>query len=285
MILYRLDKVLLLLLLIFSSCLSAGALYKWTDDNGYTHYSDEPPKKLNESTETLTLLPLNSLESVHIKNRAAVFVDQDADDKNNQSDPSPESTAIQQGSLQIIPENSYVAYKKCQSLSPRSTSDTLIREKLSNTEHEMIDNLFQAMKGDWRGGAIFLTCKGTDQEPIVESSEYTVELDITLRRSKELTLAFDMYSSDLGKTRKEEMALFLSKAHISYSTNLSDQTVLMGVTDKSFDLWVAQFAVQGVQKELVRSFNVENKVMTIEQYVYINGMLSGSVIWELYKRF
>jgi uncharacterized protein DUF4124 len=283
--LYKLNKVLLLLLLMSSSYLYADALYKWTDDNGYTHYSDEPPEKLNESTETLTLLPLNSLESAHIKNSTAAFADNAVDDASIPGNSSLESSSSEQGSLQARSKNRYMDPKKCQGLSPRSTSDTLVREQLSNSEHKMIDNLFQGMKGDWRGKAIFSTCRGTDEEPSVEFSEYAVELDITLRRSKELTLAFDMYSSELGKTRKEEIALFLSKDHISYSTNLSDQTILMGVTNNTFVLWVSQFAVQGVQKELVRSFNIENKVMEIEQYVYINGILSGLVVWELYKRF
>jgi hypothetical protein len=139
------------------------------------------------------------------------------------------------------------------------------------------------MKGSWYGKAIYFDCKGQVDTPKITEEQYSVTADIRLKRFKELTIKFEMYAPKNRITTHENIELFLSDEHLSFSHYQSDETVLMKVSNKHIELWVENFPVAGVRNELVRIFEIEKNFFTIKQYQYVNGALAGIMNWSLVK--
>lgn len=259
------------LLLILPSGVVFGALYKWVDEKGNTHYSDVAPTKNVATTQQIHLEPLNSIESVHI-NKNGVVNDKQTIDNNEKKRP------------EVAHEASKLSAKSCFGPSPKTSNTLLVRTSLEKTERKDILSLLKKMKGQWKGVGVLTACSGTKITPSIESSEFETTADIQFRRSKEVRIEFDMYSSKLRKAINENIKLFVSEQHLSFSPSQSDESVLMHSSANTIELWVEQYPFNGVHSELVRVFNMQSNTMEIEQYSYSNGELESSLIWKLTKR-
>ncbi len=63
---------------------SAGQVYKWTDENGQTHYSENPPPSSAKQSSTLqvkTKLPEGTAEAMEARNKALAEREKAAKDK------------------------------------------------------------------------------------------------------------------------------------------------------------------------------------------------------------
>lgn len=261
---------LLFLLIVMPNGISAGALYKWVDVNGNTHYSDVAPTNNKEQAQEINITPLNEIQSSHIKQSDFASGKKQALLDNKTPPDKPNTTQKHSA-------------KSCFGASPQASNSTLARTQLKKVEHKNIASLFNRMEGLWRGNGVITKCTGTKAKPRIEKYNYKTTAEFNVRRSKELRVEFDMYSAKLKKEINEHIKLFLSGEHISFSRNQSDETVLLHSSDSGIELWVEQYPVHGVYKELIRIFKLQSKTMKVEQYIYADGELENSIVWNLSK--
>jgi hypothetical protein len=258
-------------ILLCSSTVLADNLYKWVDNHGNTHYGDAPPAENSLQVEEVALPPLNSFENIPPINtdindiKAEVRVD------------IQEKFALQT-KKKVILEHTAI---ECFDPSPSSNGTPLIRKKVTAAQHKSLRLSLEKMVGSWRGDALYSECKGQINAPIIEKDQYSVSTDIRLKRFKELTIKFEMYSAEKRATTNESIELFLTDEHLSLSHHLSDETVLLNATNNRIELWVENFPTAGVRNELVRIFELQNKKFTINQFQYVNGTLASIMQWNL----
>ena len=258
---------LLFLCLSFSPFLLGGSLYKWVDKNGNTHYSDEKPTAQSSRIIELTLQPLNSFEPFAPKEKEK---EKEKEEKKLASPEKPKKP----------PKKSPT---DCSGPSPITNNTPLHRIKLSKAQHASLSLLMLAMKGKWQGSATRIQCKGIASNPIYAQSNYTVSADIKLKRFKDITIEFSMYSAKKRITTHENISLFLSDEFLSYSDYQSDETVLLNTSEQTIELWVENFPIAGVRNELVRVFEVQQKTILITQFHYVSGALASVMKWDLFK--
>jgi len=260
----------LLLAFLYSSYVLAGNLYKWVDENGNIHYGDERPTENSHQVEEVELQPLNSFDN-------------------------PLPTRIETPNtkeLKVINEFTSKALKKtiakhyptdCFGPSPLANDTPLNREKITKAQHKSLSLLIREMSGSWYGNALYFNCKGQIKDPVIEKIHYSASAEIRLKRSKDLIINFEMYSSKKRVTTHEDIELFLSEEHIAFSDYQSDETVLLNESTHHIELWVENFPTAGVRNELVRIFEIQNKKFTIKQFQYVNGALASVMQWNLVK--
>ena len=265
------SMVMLLLVGLATVSMASGELFKWTDEHGNTHYSDTPPTDGGLTSELLQLPELNRLEH-RVTPASNKYANGDPKLPLTETDRSP-------GILKSkLPE-----LETCFSASPRATGIHLNKNQLTKHDHRDIEQMFLQIKGDWKGTALFTECRGEISNPKLKKNKYQAELEVKLRRSKELSLNFDMYSSDLGLSKKEEMEFFLSDKYLSLSQTLSDKSVMLELNSNGFSLWVAQFLGSGVHRELIRTVRITKDTLIIDQYNYANNALIQLVRWSMKK--
>jgi len=263
----------LLVTLLYSSSVFPGNLYKWVDENGNIHYGDERPAEKSHQVEEVELQPLNSFENSFPTN-----IETTNTKKMNTIDKADGATSqiLEKATSKLYPTS-------CFGPSPIANDTTLSRVKLTKTQHKSLSLLLSDMAGLWRGQAIYFDCKGQVNTPEIKKKQYTISADIRLKRFKDLTISFEMYSSKNRITTHENIELFLSDEHLSFSHYQSDETVLLNESNNHIELWVENFPTAGVRNELVRIFDIQNNTFTIKQFQYVNGALASTIQWNLVK--
>jgi len=266
-------STLIIIIILYSSSVISADLYKWVDENGNIHYGDERPTEASHRVEEVELQPLNSYENLSPKSITISNI------KGSEAfDEQIEITtqAAKEKIRKISPTD-------CFGPSPFANDTPLNREKLTKSQHKSFSILLSEMTGSWRGQAIYYGCEGQVNAPFTEEKQYSASADIRLKRFKDLTINFEMYSSENRTTTHENIELFLSEEHISFSHYQSDETVLLNESNHHIELWVENFPTAGVRNELVRIFEIKNKRFTIKQFQYVNGALTSIMQWNLIK--
>ena len=264
---------LIFIFLIFATSVYSGNLYKWVDEYGNIHYGDERPNEETHEVEEVVLQPLNSFENLSPKN-----IDKSTPEESEVTNRQDE--LVTHAPQEIIQK---LSPTDCFGPSPFANDTPLSRKKLTKSQHKSLSVFLSEMTGSWRGQAVYFGCKGQVSGPSIEEKQYSVSADIRLRRFKELKISFDMYSSENRMTTHENIELFLTEQHLSFSHYQSDETVLLNDSNHHIELWVENFPTAGVRNELVRIFNIQNKTFTIKQFQYVNGALASIMQWNLIK--
>ena len=262
---------LFITLLIFATLAFTSNLYKWEDENGNIHYADEPPSQNPKQVKKVELQPLNSFKNTLPEHT----------EKNISSQP--ETVDKQLVKSDPVIEEVKLSSTDCFGPSPLTNDTPLNRKKLTKDQHSSLSSLLSNMKGSWHGKATYFECKGKVDDPEIEKKQYTVSADIRLKRFKELTIKFEMYAAKDRITTHENIELFLSDEYLTFSHYLSDETVLLKDSSDHIELWVENFPTNGVRNELVRIFEIKNRIFSIKQYQYVNGALAGIMHWYLVK--
>jgi len=250
----------------------SGNLYKWVDENGNIHYGDEFPTETPRELEKFELQPINSFKNLAPNNKFLISEELEAIDKKDIFEASKTKNT-----------NRDIKLTDCFSPSPLANDTPLKREKLTKEQHKSLSDFLSKMKGSWHGQAIYFDCKEETNAPRILKQRYTSSAEVRLKRFKELTMNFKMYSVKKRITKHENIELFLSDEHLSFSHYQSDETVMLNAAEHHVELWVEYFPVAGVRNELVRIFEIKNKLFTIKQFQYINGALTSIMLWNLVK--
>lgn len=257
-----------LTLALYISSVESAPLYKWTDSRGNTHYSDAPPPGENATVKALSLQPLNMIQPPNVQ---ATTKMKEAPPLVSASVPvkTPKEEALTS------------SLSTCFSPSPIATGMSITKRILSKEEHNELALIFTNMKGKWRGTVDMIECSGDTASPELITTSYSTDLNIKLRRSRELSLSFDMYSSELGISKEEKMNFYLSEQYLSLSLALSDLSVMTDISEKGYSIWVDQTLGTGVARELLRTITLTNRTLAIDQYTFANGTLVLSARWTL----
>lgn len=273
-IILRYSHIAVILMVLPIQHANAMNFYKWKDARGNIHYSDVFPEEEN-------ITPLNF--ELPLINRIEHQLDIEPSSE-NKPDNLPAAKEIMPKKTLVGEENSHPYKIKCFSPSPKARGESLTKVPLTDEEIKNVRSIFDQLSGIWRGEGEELRCLGSIEKPEQNSLLWQTELEIKLRRSKELLFEMGLYESIDGISKKEIFEFFINDVYLAMSNAQSDKSVSMSVTDTSFAIWVEYFPVNGQHREMLRSVKLTNKKLRIEQYSFANSILTGSFIWDLSKR-
>jgi len=183
----------------------------------------------------------------------------------------------------------------CFSASPsieagRGEFEEIIPRELKNGEYEALEELLQGLDGRWEGTAEVLVCKGTIEEPLEETDEYSISSVVKMSRGGQFALKSTLTSREKRTKQHENIHLHLSKKLLATQDNrsVSDLELISVSSDglvylrKSVRKKVighgrkAAERVTAIQKTGDTSF-------VVEEQVYLQGGLYSVSTWMLQK--
>ncbi len=284
-----------LIILLLLMPVAQAQVYKWVDDNGKIHYSDEKPQGqqvLEEEVEIknsqLQIMGekdnrlLESFEADREKREAQHEQEEGASDKRD----SPTESEMSE-------QNTPLKRHECFGPSPSSTPsgvsylDVNTRE-LDTDQIRNLKQIFDEIRGRWKGVAEGFSCLGTVQNLQKKPENFSVRAEATVDSSSTLYLLADLDSQDTGVRRNERYEFYLKDSLLRLdSESAAGDIELLHLTESGFTVLQKRWHGIGRRRnnfvETLIAVNRAEDSLTIERVNYANGMLGGVSIWMLEK--
>lgn len=184
--------------------------------------------------------------------------------------------------LSVIPP---VQAVECFSPSPSVKKNIDIYEEihtrdLSKTEYEELSRLFNKMRGRWNGKAVDITCKGDEDHPREEKTQFTVEADIDTDLSKAFVLDLNLHSDEKKQSRHEKLSYYLSPKRLGITESSRAGDIELINVAPNFLVYLRKVnrhtpAGGLVAQEYVKTLAVYNHGLMMEDLNYSNGVLAS----------
>ena len=252
-------------------------LYKWKDARGNIHYSDVLPKGETENSITPLNFELPLINRIEHQVDIVPTIQNKAHAISNAKEKI--STALLGKADKFYPE-----LLECFSPSPKARGESFAKEPLTKDELKNVRSIFEQLSGIWKGEGEEVLCSGEVNTPEPIYRAWQTDLDVKLRKSKELIFEFSLDDQRKGVSKREYFEFFINDLHLAMSKAQKDETVRMSITESGFTVWMEYFPVNGQHREMLRSVKLNNNQLKVEQYSFANSMLTGSLVWELNRR-
>jgi len=276
------------MILLLLAQVAQAQVYKWVDDNGKVHYSDEIPEGRDVLEENIEIK--NSQLQIMGEKDKQLLETFDTDREQRK-----EANKLEQKRLdQEASRSADVANKKssrpekyrCFGPSPSSTPSGVSHlevnaRELDDKQIETLENIFNKIRGNWRGVAQGGTCLGTVETPKLKPEDFNLRVEARLDFSSTLKIQADLESKNGG-----------SRRHENYDFHLEDDFLRLNFFGKGGDIELRHLTKDGftiLQKkwhrnifvETLVAINLDNNALTIERINYTNGILAGFSVWTL----
>jgi hypothetical protein len=164
-------------------------------------------------------------------------------------------------------------------------------KNITDDEHQTLTRFIKNLEGFWKGTATEINCKGATSAPMEEKHDYKVDVHATSKYLPvEDALSLKFRATWDGKTRNtskmENFRFFLTPQRLRLDRNIPAGDVATIKVAENFLVFTKMTHMRNaaggvVAQEIVRSFQLAHRTLTIEYLVYSNGMLAAKSQWEL----
>jgi len=118
----------------------------------------------------------------------------------------------------------YTYANDCVSRSPsyankKTPNDKLKVRDLTDTEQDLLRNMFQSLSGRWEGNANDTECKGRTGERYKETSTFTIKAEVKTDRNGDLRLESVLYSEEQHTRHSEIIEFFLTDNKLRFDND------------------------------------------------------------------
>lgn len=281
-------KIAFFLLLLVP--LAHAEIYKWVDDKGRIHYSDEKP----EGQQVLE-------EEIRIKNDQLQFMGKKEEallesfdtERAEQQKQSTQQQTVTEEPKEITNKRSMLDAYYCFEPSPANTPTGISYleinpRELTGGQIDMLEEIFGTMQGDWRGSAESFECFGTEDKPEKRKQHYQALADATVAISSALRFVVDLNAREQGVHRQDIYQFYLEDEKLRLgSPGKAGDVELSHLTEKGFRIYQKQW--QGRQgpgrvfAESLTQISLDGERLYFERFNFYQGVLGDMKIMELQK--
>ncbi len=279
----------IVVILVFVQPLDA-AVYKWVDEKGKIHYSDERPQGQGAIEQEVELKNSQLRFMDERDKRALEGYDQRRDKKLIEEQQAKE---LQQHSIKADIESDTVSNEQAQYqcfeasvVSPGISEAVYPARKLTEDEIEVLATLFKGLAGRWRGKNESYSCHGNESSPRKRHENYWVEANIQQKFSRELVFEAELRSTEPGTSKRVNFEFELRDQwlRISGTSNLDQIEISkLDANHLSFSRVYWRHTKRGgtVMLEERLLISLDKEKLVIEMIKYNQGSLSEVSTWKL----
>ncbi len=292
MISSRYRIVILFALGLVSGSAGSAEIYKWVDEKGNVHFGDTPPP--DSQLETIEVEPVPSEQAVQeAKDRVQRLREYEKESRENSQEGGQreDRDPTKQPAVGLTTGAGCFAFLE-DSWGGRiaDTREQVSRKPLSDNELRRIRSLFRALEGRPGGTMEEITCVGPDAEPSIISHHF--KIDLHAQWSSDEIFQIEASLSGRRETRAfpREFYYFLvsgdglrfRKRGDDHWFNLDQPGNDVETLSVRNDL-LTFFWRQGgrVRRANVFSLQKTGRGFTISEFFYVQGILSGTRVWEI----
>ncbi|MCB1662381.1 MAG: DUF4124 domain-containing protein [Pseudomonadales bacterium] len=278
------------MILLLLAQVAQAQVYKWVDDNGKVHYSDEIPEGRDVLEENIEIK--NSQIQIMGEKDMQLLETYDTDREQRKEANKLEQKRLDQEaskSANVVNKKVSLPEKhRCFGPSPSSTPSGVSHlevnaRELGDEQIETLKNIFDKIRGNWRGTAEGVTCLGTVETPKLKPEDFNLRVEARVDFSSTLRIEADLESKHGGSRRSEK-----------YDFHLEDDFLRLNFFGKGGDIELRHLTKEGftiLQKkwhrnifvETLIAINLNGNALIIERINYANGILGGVSVWALEK--
>jgi hypothetical protein len=244
-------------------------MYRWTDENGVVHFSDQPPASQDVTAEALAI-PSSEAPVGVTRPVVGTRTDRTAIVESNVHQPQSVTPAS-------APD------PDCSSASPRQRSGRDLYEftgerpdPLSAAQIESVEGVIEAMVGQWAGTETGFTCESGAHAPLPTR---TISSEARLENARRFMLDSTMASRD--RSEGDQLRIEIRDDN-RLRVNQGDAS-LISVSERALSFGYAQ-RTGGAITELQWRIELDSRRnMTIERVTYVLGNFDELSIWKLEK--
>lgn len=196
--------------------------------------------------------------------------------------------------LLLLTLSSPVQAVECFSPSPSVKNNIDVYEEihtrdLTKTEYDELSQLFDEMRGGWTGKAVDVTCRGDEDHPREEKTDFTVEADIDTDMSKAFVLDLNLHSDAKRQSTHEKLSYFLSQKRLGITKASRAGDIELINVAPNFLVYMRKInrrtrAGGSVALEFVKSLAVYDHGLMMEDLRYSNGVLESKRTMSLNRK-
>ena len=166
-------------------------------------------------------------------------------------------------------------------IDPRTSIKPL---KLNNDEANRINNIFISLRGKWKGSARISECIAKEGKDIVRTDNNLVELTVDLENRNSIEMEFEIRSPSKGTRKNIIEKLYIDQGFLMFNDGPFNFSASVLYLKENFVSYLRRTKLPGkgnIPIEFVRTLALYSRdSLTIEDIVYINGMLSSITLFE-----
>ena len=281
-------KIAFFLLLLVP--LAHAEIYKWVDEKGVIHYSDEKPEGQQVLQQEIEIKN-EQLQFMHEKDEAllesfdAERAEQKKQDLQQQTQTTEQDKINDRGSVL----DAYFCFEPSPANTPTGISYLEINPReLTGGQIDMLEEIFGYIEGDWRGRAEGFECFGTEDKPEKRKQTYQAQADATIGVSSALRLVVDLNLRDQGVHQQDSYLFYLEDKKLRLgSPGKAGDVELSHLTEKGFRIYQKQWQGRhGSVRTFVESLtqiSLDGDRLYFERFNFYQGVLGDMKIMELQK--
>ena len=172
----------------------------------------------------------------------------------------------------------------------RGAYDEIIPGELEEGGYEALEKLLESLDGRWEGTAEVLVCLGTEDDPIEEVDQYSIDSKVSMRRSGGFAIKSTLTSREKRQKLHETIRLHLSKRQLATEGNRSVSDLELISASNSELIYLRKVNRQGsfgnarkVEERVTAIQKTDDESIVVEQQVYLQGVLKSISVWNLEK--
>lgn len=166
-------------------------------------------------------------------------------------------------------------------IDPRTSIKPL---NLKNDETKKINNIFNTLKGKWKGTAQISECIAKEGKDIMRTDNNLVELTVGLENQNSIEMEFEIRSPSKGTRKNIIEKLYIDQDFLMFNDGPFNFSASVLYLRENFVSYLRRTKLPGkgnIPIEFVRTLALYSRdTLTIEDIVYINGMLSSITLFE-----
>ena len=151
--------------------------------------------------------------------------------------------------------------------------------KLSEQECTTIQNLLEALVGQWQGSMDEINCHGSEKNSSKELNHFRVKADALLDRDGNISIRSDLYCEEKRIGSQQVQHLYLTEKILRWGNNTDFvEPISIAAGQLSF---LKRTATGGVLREFFVTISGDRTAMKIDEEIFAWGKLSGRRYWQL----
>jgi hypothetical protein len=267
-------------------------IYRWVDEKGNVHFGDTPPP--DSQLETIEVEPLPSDQAVQeAKDRVQRLQEKEKESPESRQEGGllEDREPTEQPAVDLPTGASCFAFLE-DSWAGRitDTREQVIRKTLSDNELRRIRSLFRALEGRPGGTMEEITCVGPDPEPSVITHYFRIDLHAQWQPDEIFQIEANLIGGrETRAVLREFYHFLLSRDGLRFRKRGAGGWFDLDQPGNDVETLTVRndvltfFWRQGgrVRRANVFSLQKTGRGFTISEFFYVQGMLSGTRVWEI----
>ena len=167
-------------------------------------------------------------------------------------------------------------------IDPRTSIKPL---KLAQDEANRIFKMFNSLKGKWKGSARVSECIAKEGKDIIRTDNNLVELSVELDSQNSIEMEFEIRSPSKGTRKNIIEKLYIDQDFLMFNDGPFNFSASVLYLRENFVSYLRRTKLPGkgnIPIEFIRTVALYSRdSLTIEDVIYVNGMLSSTTLFEL----